>query len=38
MQCFAPADSNWLDRIDEAAKAFAADCLAVVRAAAKGTP
>jgi orotidine-5'-phosphate decarboxylase len=29
MQCFAPGDADWLDRIDGAAAAFAAECRAV---------
>ena len=29
MQCFKPTDSDWLDRIDRAAAAFAAECRAV---------
>jgi orotidine-5'-phosphate decarboxylase len=29
MQCFAPADRDWLDRVDAAACAFAAECRAL---------
>ncbi|MEZ6036883.1 MAG: orotidine-5'-phosphate decarboxylase [Planctomycetota bacterium] len=29
MQCFQPGSADWLDRIDEAARTFAADCRAV---------
>ena len=34
MQAFAPDDARWLDKIDGAAAAFAAECLAVARHAA----
>jgi orotidine-5'-phosphate decarboxylase len=29
MQCFAPAQNDWLDRIDQACATFAAECRAV---------
>jgi orotidine-5'-phosphate decarboxylase len=32
MQCFKPTDSDWLDRIDAAARAFAVECRAVAMA------
>lgn len=40
LQCFAPDAPDWLDRIDAAARMFAADCLAVARHAgeAQGSP
>jgi orotidine-5'-phosphate decarboxylase len=31
MQCFQPGDADWLDRIDRAGAAFAAECRAVAR-------
>jgi hypothetical protein len=33
MQCFSPADANWLDRIEQACKSFAAECRAVATTA-----
>ncbi|MFY9344637.1 MAG: orotidine-5'-phosphate decarboxylase [Planctomycetota bacterium] len=40
MQCFAPSDRDWLDRIETAAAAFAAECRAVARphSPARGKP
>ena len=41
MQCFAPNDANWLDRLEQAAKAFASECKTVItahRSMAKGSP
>ncbi|MBX3462607.1 MAG: orotidine-5'-phosphate decarboxylase [Planctomycetes bacterium] len=33
LQCFAPGDADWLERIDRAAAAFAAECNAIARRA-----
>lgn len=40
MQCFAPAAADWLDRLEQAAKDFAAECRGMLAACSKvqGTP
>lgn len=40
MQCFQPSAADWLDRIEQAAKAFASECRAVISAGRKvqGSP